>query len=169
MTSYRIKINEQEDFHLEEKKGELRVNGKVCSPDIAMLGEGCFHVLFRNRSYNVEVLKIDHVFKSGLLKVNGNRYTFSARDRFDELLEKMGMTGAALHKVNDLKAPMPGLVLKVLVKPGQEVNKGDSLLVLEAMKMENIIKSPGDGIVQEVSVKSGESVEKNEVLIRFTT
>lgn len=167
MKSYRIKINDREDFQVEGKNGEFTVNGEILSPDVVMLREGCFHVLFRGRSYNVEVLANDPASRSGQLKVNGNLYTFSARDRFDDLLEKMGMADAAAQKVNDLKAPMPGLVLRVLASAGQEVKKGDSLLVLEAMKMENIIKSPGDGIVQEISVKAGASVEKNEVLIRF--
>ena len=63
--------------------------------------------------------------------------------------------------------PMPGMVLNVLVKEGDAVKKGDELLVLEAMKMENNIKAPGDGIVSEISVKSGDKVEKNQILIRF--
>lgn len=169
MAGYQIKINDTEDFRVEEKNGTLTVNEEAVFPDIVTLSEGCFHVLFHGRSFNVEVIKMDPASRSGQLKVNGSLYTFSARDRFDELLEKMGMAGAAAHKVNDLKAPMPGLVLKTLVASGQEVNKGDQLLVLEAMKMENIIKSPGDGTVKEVLVQPGESVEKNQVLIRFNT
>lgn len=169
MATYRIKINDQDDFHLEENSGSFLVNGETLSPDIVQLGEGCFHVLFRGRSFNVEVIRMDPAARSGQLKVNGRLYGFSASDHFDELLEKLGMAGAAAHKVNDLKAPMPGMVLKILVNPGQEVSKGDSLLVLEAMKMENIIKSPGDGVVREVNVKSGESVEKSQVLIRFAS
>ena len=62
---------------------------------------------------------------------------------------------------------MPGLVLEVLVKPGQTVKKGDKILVLEAMKMENIIKSPGEGIVKECLAEVGATVEKNQILINF--
>lgn len=164
---YEIIIDDEEEFGIEEKDGELWVNGKAVFPDIAEIEDGRFHVLLDNRSYNVELLAFDRETKSGQMNVNGNTYVFSARDRFDELLERLGMAGEASHKVNELKAPMPGLVLKTLVSPGEEVKKGDSLLVLEAMKMENIIKSPGDGKVTELCVKAGESVEKNEVLIKF--
>ncbi|MNF13023.1 Glutaconyl-CoA decarboxylase subunit gamma [compost metagenome] len=67
----------------------------------------------------------------------------------------------------EIKAPMPGLVLNVIVESGQEVNKGDNLLILEAMKMENIIKSPSSGIVKKILVTKGDKVEKNEILIQF--
>lgn len=164
---YEIIIDDTEKFGIEEKEGKLLLNGKEIFPDVVEIREGCFHVLLENRSYNVEVVNFDRGKKSGQLKVNGNSYAFSARDRFDQLLEKLGMAGTVSHKVNDLKAPMPGMVLKTLVNPGQEVKKGDSLLVLEAMKMENIIKSPGDGKIGSLCVKAGESVEKNEVLIKF--
>jgi biotin carboxyl carrier protein len=62
---------------------------------------------------------------------------------------------------------MPGMVLSVSVAEGQQVQKGDPLLVLEAMKMENVIKSPGEGTVKSIAVKAGAAVEKNALLIRF--
>jgi biotin carboxyl carrier protein len=62
---------------------------------------------------------------------------------------------------------MPGLVLSVLVSAGQEVKKGDKLLVLEAMKMENIIKAGGDGVVAQIMVNQGQAVDKNQTLIEF--
>ena len=71
-------------------------------------------------------------------------------------------------KISDLKAPMPGLVVEVAVVDGQEVSKGDRLVVLEAMKMENILKAPADAIIKKVNVKKGSTVEKNEMLILFT-
>jgi biotin carboxyl carrier protein len=73
----------------------------------------------------------------------------------------------AAKKINDIKAPMPGMVLSVLVSEGQEVKKGDSLIVLEAMKMENILKSPADGIIKKVVANKGTAVEKNQLLIQF--
>jgi biotin carboxyl carrier protein len=63
---------------------------------------------------------------------------------------------------------MPGLVLRVLVEPGQKVTKGEPLLVLEAMKMENMIKAPGDAIVSSVKAQLGQAVEKNQILIDFS-
>ena len=62
---------------------------------------------------------------------------------------------------------MPGLILEIKVQPGQEVKKGDPIMILEAMKMENILKSPGDGVVREIKVAVKQNVEKNQVLILF--
>ena len=77
------------------------------------------------------------------------------------------MDALASKKVNEVKAPMPGMVLNILVQEGAEVKKGDALLVLEAMKMENIIKSPCDGTVKRVAATKGTAVEKNQLLIQF--
>ena len=62
-------------------------------------------------------------------------------------------------------APMPGLILDVVVSEGDEVEKGDKLLVLEAMKMENILKSPEDGSIKKIKVRKGKVVEKNDMLV----
>ena len=71
------------------------------------------------------------------------------------------------NSVASLKAPMPGLIIKINVKNGQEVKKGDALLVLEAMKMENVIKSPADLVVKQVLARPKEAVEKDQTLIKF--
>ena len=62
---------------------------------------------------------------------------------------------------------MPGLVLSIMVEPGDSVKKGEGVMVLEAMKMENIIRTPADGIVKSIDVKKSDAVEKNQVLIKF--
>jgi biotin carboxyl carrier protein len=66
-----------------------------------------------------------------------------------------------------LKAPMPGLVLRVQAEPGQTVDAGDGLVVLEAMKMENELKAPAPGTVKRVIVQAGQAVEKGQVLLEF--
>jgi biotin carboxyl carrier protein len=79
----------------------------------------------------------------------------------------MGMNSSVSGILKEIKAPMPGLILDLKVAPGDLVKKGDVVLILEAMKMENSIKSPGDGIVKAVNVSLKQSVEKNQVLIQF--
>ena len=99
--------------------------------------------------------------------INGRNYPVQIKDRTDLLLEEMGMDAVAENATTDLKAPMPGLVLKTLVKPGSEVAKGDALLVLEAMKMENMIRAQTDVVINEVLVEDGNTVEKDQLLITF--
>ena len=70
-------------------------------------------------------------------------------------------------KINDIKAPMPGMVLNILVNEGDTIKKGDPLIVLEAMKMENILKSPTDGVIKKIPINKGVAVEKNQLLIQF--
>ena len=92
------------------------------------------------RSYNVEVVNANHDEKIFELKVNGNNYSVQLKDQYDELLHRLGMDATSSKKVNDLKAPMPGLVTAICVEEGQAVKKGDVLVTLEAMKMENTLK-----------------------------
>jgi biotin carboxyl carrier protein len=99
--------------------------------------------------------------------VNGRRYPVVLSDKYDQLLQSLGMDRNAGAKVSKLKAPMPGKVISVAVKAGTQVEIGDPILVLEAMKMENVIKSPTSGAVSSVNVKTGGTVEKNEVMITF--
>jgi len=118
-------------------------------------------------SYNVEVVSLDTLAKTAEIKVNGNTYTVSAKDQFDLLLDQLGMSNADASKVSDLKAPMPGLVLKIFVSEGDVIQKGDNLFILEAMKMENIIKAPADVVVKTIKMKPGDKVEKGQVLMLF--
>jgi biotin carboxyl carrier protein len=120
-----------------------------------------------NKVYTITCLNINHETKTLTLLYNGNKFNASITEPIDEILKSMGLENALTPKISDMKAPMPGLVLQVLVNPGDEVNKGDKILVLEAMKMENAIKSPTDGIVNDVHVSQGMAVDKNQVLITF--
>jgi biotin carboxyl carrier protein len=102
-----------------------------------------------------------------LLQINGTSIEVHTKDELERLLEKMGMSLSGGAKIKELKAPMPGLVLNVLVQIGQSLQKDEPLLVLEAMKMENVIKSPVEGVIESITVKNGDKVDKNQVLIKF--
>ncbi|UYZ62867.1 biotin/lipoyl-containing protein [Hymenobacter weizhouensis] len=147
--------------------GSITVNGQPFTWDLSPLGNGRYHLLHEGRSYTAELLAADYAAKTISLKLNGQRLELQAKDRFDLLLDKLGMSNAAAGKVNELKAPMPGLIVDIRVTPGQTVQKGDPLLVLEAMKMENILKAPGDGTVAAVKVTLRDNVTKGQVLVQF--
>lgn len=164
---YTVKVNQQYDFKIQSDENGYLVNDKHITLDQQKLDGSRTHVIYEGRSYKVELISLDKVEKTASVKVNGNVYQITVKDRYDELLKQLGMDNLAVNKVQQIKAPMPGLVLHVLVQDGDEVKKGDNLLVLEAMKMENMIKSPADGIIKKVAVINGDKVEKNEVLISF--
>lgn len=164
---YKVKVNEEPEQQIEFSEKEILLNGKSIAWDQIETGKNRFHILRNNRSYVCEVLSADAQKKSFEIKVNGKICRVLLKDRFDELLHHLGMDKVAANKVNVIKAPMPGLVLKVMVKGGEEIKAGDSLLILEAMKMENVIKSPGAGTVKSIRVKERDAVEKNQVLIEL--
>ncbi|MBQ0768878.1 MAG: acetyl-CoA carboxylase biotin carboxyl carrier protein subunit, partial [Bizionia sp.] len=94
-------------------------------------------------------------------------YAVQINDELDDLIKEMGFEIGASKQVNDIKAPMPGLILSISVSEGQEVKENDPLLILEAMKMENVFNSPRDGVIKSIAIKTGDAVEKNQLLIEF--
>jgi biotin carboxyl carrier protein len=152
---------------LEKKLNSGIINKKDFSWDVFQVKENSFSVIKNNKSYNVEVLSVNTDEKQFLIKVNGLKYKLNVKDKYDELLHSLGMDNLSSQKVSDLKAPMPGLVLEISISEGEEVKKGDALLILEAMKMENVIKSPADGIIKSISINKGEAVEKNQLILNF--
>lgn len=164
---YKIKVNDATEYAVERKKDKLLVNDTEITVDVRRLGDSVFHIINDLKSYNAEVVSFDPETKSAEIKVNGNIYSVTAKDQYDLLLDKLGMSSLNNARVSEVKAPMPGLVLKVFVKEGDPVKKGDNLFVLEAMKMENIIKSPADVTVKTIRIKPGDKVEKGQVLIVF--
>jgi len=164
---YRVKVNNKFDFELDGDKGHLTVNGHLTAADVKQLSPLKYHVIRNLASYNVEVVSLDTSAKTAEIKVNSNIYTVSAKDQFDLLLDQLGMSNSDTSKVSDLKAPMPGLVLKLFVTEGDTIQKGDNLFILEAMKMENIIKAPADVSIKTIKIKAGDKVEKGQVLMLF--
>lgn len=163
---YQAAVN-QKTFEIVPAESGFVVNGEPLSWDLVKLDDGYFHILYQQKSYTAELVKTDAATKTFTIRINGRLYTVALKDKFDLLLEKMGMTNVAASKVNNIKAPMPGLIIDLKVKEGDVVKQNDPLLILEAMKMENILKSPGEGVVKALKVKKGQSVEKGQILIEF--
>jgi acetyl/propionyl-CoA carboxylase alpha subunit len=166
---YKIRVNNKFDFAVELNPDSLsgKINDRVEAWDSIQIKDGSFHVIKDHKSYTVEIIKADYTEKTFVIAVNGTKYKLSAKDKFDELLKSLGMDELANKKINRILAPMPGLVIEVSVEEGTLVQKGDRLIVLEAMKMENILKSPIDGKIKKINVIKGSIVEKNQVLILF--
>jgi len=163
---YTIKVGEK-SFDIQVKGNVVKVDGKVLEFNIVHLENNRHHLLLANKSYTLEVVKYDTQEKKAQIKVNNLDVEVSVKTAMDLLLTEMGLNNSHNNIARDVGAPMPGLILDVVVSEGDEVKKGDKLLVLEAMKMENIIKSPGDGKIKSISVSKGQSVDSGQKLILF--
>lgn len=163
---YKAGINSSK-YEINKDGEDFIVNGKLLDWDIISTGKNKYHIIYKDNSYSAELISISEDKKEVSLKIENSIYKVDVKDKFDQLLEKLGMTDMASLRINDVKAPMPGLIISIDVKIGDEVKKGDSIMILEAMKMENVLKSSGDGIVKDIVVNVGDSVEKNAVLVKF--
>lgn len=123
------------------------------------------HLLIDGRSHHAELLGTDLSNKILRLRLNGRVHEVELRDEVDQLVDRLGFSAVSAVKSKNAVAPMPGLVLDVLVSPGQEVTAGTPLLILEAMKMENVLKAEADGTVRSVEVEKGAAVEKKQLLL----
>ncbi len=126
-----------------------------------------FHVLDHHKSFSAEIVSSNLNKGFYEVKVNNNRYKVQINNALDELIKDMGFEIGSPKMISDIKAPMPGLVLEINIKNGQEVKENDTLLILEAMKMENVLTSPRDGIIKSVAIKKGDAVDKNQLLVEF--
>lgn len=156
---YKVKVNDTYEHRF--------TNDEILSLDTQKISESKYHVLQDGKSFNSEILNSDFLQKKYSVKINSNTYHVEISNELDLLIEEMGLTINATKQVNDIKAPMPGLILDVLVEQGATVKEGDYLVVLEAMKMENTLTAPRDGVVKSISVKQGETVNKNQLLIEM--
>jgi acetyl/propionyl-CoA carboxylase alpha subunit len=143
------------------------VNGVGYDWDILPLSNDSFHIIRDNQSYRATVISVNKEEKTMLISVNSNEYEIKIKDKYDLLLLQMGISAKSSTQVNNFKAPMPGLIREVIAVAGAEVIKGDILLILEAMKMENTLKSPRDGKIKKVNISLGNTVEKGQILLEF--
>ena len=151
---------------LNDSLTEGLINGNPFKIDISSHNH-YLHLIKDNRSFKIFVLNVDKESKKACFKINNKTVTVEISDEIDTLLNSMGIDTKLQKKENHLRAPMPGMINKILVNKGDSVKKGDTVLVLEAMKMENNLKAPHDAVIKDIPVKVLKSVEKNEILVTF--
>lgn len=125
-------------------------------------GQPVHSLLVDGKSYEAYVYPED---KGWQVLLHGNLYLIDVEDERERRLRASLGGGPAEQGEYLLKAPMPGLVVSVPVSEGEAVAKGDVLVILESMKMQNELKSPRDGTIDRVRVKSGDSVEQRDTLL----
>ncbi|CAM1351360.1 biotin/lipoyl-containing protein [Tenacibaculum crassostreae] len=157
--SFKTSVNKTHDFDFTE--------AQISALDIVEKSKNKYHIIESNQSYQATIVASNFNKKTYTIQLNGNTYEVNISDELDLLIGELGLEVATEKKENDIKAPMPGLIVSVDVKVGQEVKEGEGILVLEAMKMENTLQAPRDGVVKSIAVQSGDKVEKNTVLIEM--
>ena len=151
-----------------------RVNGTKIVPESSLpgvkihpLGGREYMVQEGSRTLRAFLVSEDRNTKTSTWWIDGFTYEVASTSPLDELLEAMGMGATATAGADHLKAPMPGMVLAVHASAGQSVSKGDTLIILEAMKMENALKAPHDGVIESITAVAGHAVDKGAVLLTF--
>lgn len=156
---FKVNVNNTFDFDIDT----------TALSDVDMIKNSAshYHLLRNNKSYEVVIGKEDFINKSYEVKIDKNTYNIEISNHLDQLIKELGFEIGSAKQIDKIMAPMPGLILEMNVNAGDEVKENDQLLILEAMKMENIISSPRAGIIKSVSVKNGDAVDKNQLLIEF--
>lgn len=162
-----ITVNGTNEFSINEQDGQVTLNEQPVSWDLQSAHNGLLSVLYNGKSYTALVEKIDRPAKELTFRIDGQPHKVVIKESIDLLLASMGLDLKAMQKIEPVKAPMPGMILKVLVTPGQQIVKGDGLLILEAMKMENLLKASHNATVKSVRVTERTAVEKGAILIEL--
>jgi len=157
--NYTVKVNNNLEISISPKE--------FSKLDIIKTSDSNYHILKNNKSYKAEIINSNFTDKTYKVTINNNSYNVKISSALDILIKDMGFTFGSTKHINSVKAPMPGLILDINVKVGQNVKENDALLILEAMKMENIITSPRDGVIKSISVNKGDAIEKGQLLIEF--
>src|SRR5215510_14202110 len=141
----------------------VSVDGKIYNVDFeSVSGQPVFSLIVDGKSHEAYVQEGDEIWQ---VLMRGQLYPVKVEDEREKRLRAAAGGGVAESGEYHLKAPMPGLVVTIPVEEGQEVKKGQVLLILESMKMQNELKSPRDGKVNRIKVKVGESVEQRQTLL----
>lgn len=164
---YHVSSKNNTEHKVSLQEVELILEQKLENWDLRKIRDSEYSLIYNNKSYHIFIEQLNKSSKELHLMVNGQFLNLGIEEPIDVLLKKMGIDMASMQKVEPLKAPMPGLVLKILVEEGQEIKKGTPLLILEAMKMENVFKATADATIEKILVEEGQAIEKAAVLIEL--
>lgn len=164
---YEAQINQHDPIPVELQDRIPHLNGQPFQGEIIRVDDRTFRILQQGQAHTVHLVSVQADQKAVLLKVNGKRAEVALTTEMDRLLKRLGLENVGAAAVSDIKAPMPGLIHDILVGPGDVVAKGEPVLILEAMKMENVIKAPADVTIAEIHAEKGASVEKGALLVSF--
>jgi len=141
----------------------LLVNGKPHHAEFDRIcSDNLFSLIIDNRSHKLFFVAAD---KGHWVSVDGHKFFVELEDEKAHFIRGLIKSDAKPQRLTEIKAPMPGLIVKLFVKENQPVKKGDGLVIIEAMKMENEIRANGAGTVKKILLNEGDSVDKGAVLV----
>ncbi len=135
--------------------------------DLRKIIDHQYHLVMDHHSIMAQVNEINLHEGTVRLKINEKDYFYKIENELIQVINQLGFTSKNTDIQKNIKAPMPGIVIRVDINIGDTISKGQNLMTIEAMKMENIIKSPLDGVIKEINISSGDKVEKNQILFSF--
>jgi len=150
------------DVRSEREGLRVRLDDREVLVNLLRVDSTLYSLLIGGRSFEVDLLEVEDAF---MVLVDGQPFRVEIQDEQERRLRAAAGKGAARAAKRTVAAPMPGKVVKLLVKPGDAVKAGDGVIVVEAMKMENELKAPAPGTVKEIRVAEGKAVGAGEVLV----
>lgn len=154
------------EYEVDFGEAVLKINGIPEQASLVATGPGTYSLLLEGKSYDMHIHR--EVFGSYTITINGTAIQVNIKNRRDLLLQQFGMSHSEDSQEKIIKAPMPGLVLDVLIEEGQHVEKGQGILILEAMKMENELKAPAPGVIKKIHTEKGAAISKNDLLVEIS-
>lgn len=159
MNEFIVTINNNKHLVKFFADGEVTVDEKIASFEVSKINNNAYLLKFGNKMFEITSNKISGN-KFGFL-INGWYFDATVRTSLQETVNELQQNKAKLKHHSDVRAPMPGLILKMKKNIGDSVIIGEPILVLEAMKMENELRSPSSGTIKEIFYKEGQSVDKD--------
>lgn len=162
MSNYVVTLNDKKKIISYSGNSKVLMEGKEFNCELLHLNGQTYLLRINDRFYEISSDKSDNGNFS--LLIEGNRFETTIRTALQEKANSLLQQKAALHKKKEVKAPMPGMVLKVNKKAGDNIKQGETVLILEAMKMENDLRAPISGKLNEIFIEEGTAVDKGAVL-----
>ncbi|RLD80297.1 MAG: acetyl-CoA carboxylase biotin carboxyl carrier protein subunit [Bacteroidetes bacterium] len=163
--STEININDRsalvEVLSREGDKVRIKIDGKKYDADVVMVEEGVYSIIIDNKSHNIELISTDR--KKYMVNTYSKSYNVEIVDAESKYLQSRRRDDG--HEEAVISSPMPGKIVKILVKVGDEVKAGDTVIIVSAMKMESEYKVKKDRIIKEIKVKEGDTVQSNQPLV----
>lgn len=160
----KARINDQADYKVVKEMDHYLINDQVIRAQVERIDQDRYLIRYGNRLFRAHARIHGDLVR---ITINHRQYELKIQSENEMMLEKLGINASSSKTVELLKAPMPGLVIDILVQEGMQVKQGQPLLILKAMKMENILRASHDGAIKRILVDKNQKVEKDAVMLQF--